>query len=157
MRVFQRSCSDQARLVIPDFSVKSLRLTLLDPVIFYLAVFRSRGGARLQRRRHGELGSGDLPRDGAALRPARLVQLQQVHGDSYRGPRDRPHGQPPFYGLFILPPLNIFSLTRHLNDVILNYVFFVEIPLIQFSCLFLVCPLLCFFLPSVVVYLSSFT
>ena len=59
-------------------------------------------------------------------------------------------------GLLRFPP-NIFSLTRHLNDVILNYVFFVEIPLIQFSCLLLVCPLLCFFLPSVVVYLSSFT
>ena len=52
---------------------------------------------------------------------------------------------------------NIFSLIRHLNDVILNYVFFVEIPLIQFSCLLLVCPLLYFFLPSLVVYLSSFT
>ena len=59
-------------------------------------------------------------------------------------------------GLLRFPP-NIFSLTRHLNDVILNYVFFVEIPLIQFGCLLLVCPLLCFFLPSVVVYLSSFT
>ena len=45
---------------------------------------------------------------------------------------------------------NIFSLTRHLNYVILNWVFFVEIPLIQFSCL-LVCPLICFFLLSVVV------
>ena len=48
---------------------------------------------------------------------------------------------------------DIFSLARHLNDVILNYVFFVEIPLIQFGCLLLVCPLLCFFLPSVVVFL----
>ena len=59
-------------------------------------------------------------------------------------------------GLLRFPP-NIFSLTRHLNDVILNYVFFVEIPLIQFGCLLLVCPLLCFFLPSVVVCLSSLT
>ena len=59
-------------------------------------------------------------------------------------------------GVLRFPP-NIFSLTRHLNDVILNYVFFVEIPLIQFSCLLLVCPLLYFFLPSLVVYLSSFT
>ena len=33
----------------------------------------------------------------------------------------------------------------------------VEIPLIQFGCLLLVCPLLCFFLPSLVVYLSSLT
>ena len=55
-------------------------------------------------------------------------------------------------GLLRFPP-NIFSLTRHLNDVILNYVFFVEIPLIQFSCLLLVCPLLYFFLPSLVVFL----
>ena len=31
------------------------------------------------------------------------------------------------------------------------YVFFVEIPLIQFGCLLLVCPLLCFFLLFVVV------
>ena len=59
-------------------------------------------------------------------------------------------------GLLRFPP-NIFSLTRHLNDVILNYVFFVEIPVIQFSCLLLACPLLYFFLPSLVVYLSSFT
>ena len=59
--------------------------------------------------------------------------------------------------LVYLTPLNIFSLTRHLNDVISNYVFFVEIPLIQFGCLLLVCPLLCFLLPSVVFYLSSFT
>ena len=35
--------------------------------------------------------------------------------------------------------------------------FFVEIPLIQFSCLLLVCPLLCYLLHSVVVYLSPFT
>ena len=53
-------------------------------------------------------------------------------------------------------PPNIFFLTLHLNDVILNYVFFVEIPLIQFGCL-LVCPLFCFFLLSVVVCLSSLT
>lgn len=59
----------------------------------HLAVFRSRGGARLQCRRHGELGPGDLPRDGAALRPPRVVQLQQVHGHADRGPRDCPHGQ----------------------------------------------------------------
>ena len=39
---------------------------------------------------------------------------------------------------------------RNLNK---EYVFFVEFPLIQFSCLLLVCPLLCFFLPSVVVFL----
>ena len=43
------------------------------------------------------------------------------------------------------------------TEVILNYVFFVEIPLILFGCLLLICPLLCFFLPSVVVYLSSLT
>ena len=55
-------------------------------------------------------------------------------------------------GLLRFPP-NIFSRTRHLNDVILNYVFFVEVPLIQFSCLLLVCPLLSFFLPSLVVFL----
>ncbi len=61
-----------------------------------------------------------------------------------------------YVGLLRFPP-NIFFLTRHLNDVILNYVFFVEIPLIQFGCLLLVCPLLCFFLPSVVVCLSSLT
>ena len=59
----------------------------------HLAVFRSRGGARLQCRRHGELGPGDLPRDGVALRPPRVVQLQQVHGHADRGPRDCPHGQ----------------------------------------------------------------
>ena len=44
-------------------------------------------------------------------------------------------------GLLRFSP-NIFSLTRHLNDFILNYVFFVEIPLIQFGCLLLICPLL---------------
>ena len=52
---------------------------------------------------------------------------------------------------------NIHFLTRLVNDVILNYVFFVEIPLIQFGCLLLVCPLLCFVLPSFVVCFSSLT
>ena len=61
-----------------------------------------------------------------------------------------------FVGVLGFPP-NILFLLVTLMTSFWTYVLILEIPLIQFGCLLLVCPLLCFFLLFVVVCFSSFT